>query len=111
MIAYTVTTEFDDARVADEWIAWLRDGHLAQVIAGGALDATIIRFDADPPSGSRGGAAVRCEVRYHFASRESFRRYEQEHAPRLRADGLLRFPSHRGIKMTRSIGEVVARRG
>lgn len=111
MIAYTVTAEFDDARVADEWIAWLRDGHLAEVIAGGALSATIVRTDGDVSSSASGGAVVRCEVRYHFASRESFRRYEQQHAPRLRADGLLRFPPHRGIKMRRSIGEVVARRG
>jgi hypothetical protein len=109
MIAYTVTAQFNDPKIAEEWIAWLRDGHLAEVIAGGALDATIVRFDADSSDTPGDRAAVRCEVRYHFASRESFRRYEQDHAPRLRADGLLRFPTHRGITMTRSLGEVVVR--
>jgi hypothetical protein len=107
MIAYTVTAEFDDPAVAQEWIAWLRDGHLAAVIAGGALDATIVQLDRDAGGGESDGP-IRCEVRYHFASRESFRRYEQEHAPRLRAEGLLRFPPHRGIKMARSVGTVAA---
>ena len=108
MIAYTVTAEFDDPAVAQEWIAWLRDGHLAEVIAGGALDATIVQLDRNAGGGESGGP-IRCEVRYHFASRESFRRYEQEHAPRLRAEGLQRFPPHRGIRMTRSVGSVAVR--
>ncbi len=29
MISYTVICEFDDPEVAEQWIAWLEDEHLA----------------------------------------------------------------------------------
>lgn len=102
MIAYTVIASFTEPAVADEWIAWLRDEHLAQVLAGGALNAELIRMDHGTATGTR------CEARYHFASRESFGAYERDHAPRLRADGLKRFPPERGIRYERTVGEVQA---
>ena len=97
-IAYTVSCTFEDPGVADEWIAWLRQEHLADVLGGGATGAEVIRMDGDP---------LRCEVRYRFASRADFDRYERDHAPRLRAEGLERFPLERGLSYERSIGEVV----
>jgi hypothetical protein len=45
-------------------------------------------------------------VRYHFPSREAFAAYERDHAPRLRADGLRRFPPERGVSYRRSVGVV-----
>jgi hypothetical protein len=99
MIAYTVTATFADAGVADEWIAWLRGEHLAEVCAAGALDAEVIRLDGTP---------LRCEVRYHFASRAAFAAYERDHAPRLRSAGLQRFPAERGVQYQRSVGESVS---
>jgi len=100
MFSYTLAVTFDDAAVAAQWIAWLRDEHLAEVCAAGAVDAEIIRFDV------AAGHKPRYEVRYHFQSREAFARYERDHAPRLRADGLKRFPPERGVKYERSTGEV-----
>jgi Domain of unknown function (DUF4286) len=100
MIVYTVAAIFEDAAVAQEWIAWLRGGHLAEVMDGGALDAEVIRLDA-----TAGSSATRYEVRYHFAGRESFTRYERDHAPRLRAEGLAKFPPQRGVRYERSVGE------
>ena len=97
MFVYTVACTFDDPSVADEWIDWLRDEHLAEVLAAGALDAEVVRMDGPP---------VRCEVRYHFASREAFAKYDRDHAPRLRAAGLQLFPTSRGLKYERSAGEV-----
>jgi hypothetical protein len=99
--SYTVACEFSDDRTAEEWIAWLRDEHLRDVCSAGALDAEVVRFD---------GLPVRCEVRYHFASRAAFERYEQAHAPRLRELGLARFPAERGLRYTRFTGEVAAAR-
>lgn len=101
VIAYTVSAVFSDAAVADEWIQWLRGGHIAEVIAGGASDAEIIEKDVPPD------AARAIEVRYHFPSRERFSAYERERAPRLRAEGLRRFPTERGVTYDRSVGEVV----
>lgn len=98
--AYTVAVEFEDASVAEEWLAWLRDPHLAEVLASGAQDAELIELDTPAPR-------RRFEVRYHFASAAAFAVYERDHAPRLRAEGLARFPTERGIRYQRSTGAVL----
>lgn len=97
-IAYTVRATFTDPEVADEWVAWLTGGHIEEVIKGGATDAQIIQLDGDD---------YQYEVRYRFPSREAFRAYEQNHAPRLRAEGLEKFPTSRGITYARSTGEII----
>jgi hypothetical protein len=97
-VAYTVTAEFTDAAVAEEWLRWLRGGHLLEVLAGGATTAEIIALDGPTPS---------YEVRYRFPSREAFLCYEREHAPRLRAEGLRLFPPERGVTYRRSLGAVL----
>jgi hypothetical protein len=98
-IAYTVAASFTAAAVADEWLRWLREGHVADVLAGGAERAVIVRLD---------GPGREFEVRYEFPSREAFDRYLADHAPRLRAEGLARFPPERGVAYRRSVGEVLA---
>ncbi|MCI0631215.1 MAG: DUF4286 family protein [Phycisphaerales bacterium] len=102
LFAYTIACTFETRTVSEEWIEWLRKEHLAQVLAAGALDAELIRFDSDERS------SIVCEVRYHFRSREAFKAYECEHAPHLRAEGLARFPASRGITYHRTLGEVRA---
>ena len=105
-LSYTVCTTFTDARLATEWLRWLRGGHVAEVMAGGATDAEIIELD--PPAGAEAGTRA-FEVRYHFPSREHFARYEREHAPRLRAEGLKLFPVERGVSYRRTVGTVLTR--
>lgn len=100
-IRYTVVAEFDDAAVAEEWTAWLRAGHLAEVIEAGAIDAEVVAIDHED------GHPIEREVRYRFADRASLDRYVREHAPRLRAEGLALFPPERGVRYRRSIGEAV----
>jgi dipeptidase E len=97
-VAYTVAVTFDDAALAESWLAWLHGGHIAQVIAAGATDAEVVELD--------GAAGRSFEVRYHFPSREAFDHYEREHAPRLRAEGLQLFPSEKGVHYRRSLGAV-----
>jgi hypothetical protein len=87
-LTYTVRCTFDDPAVGEEWIAWLRDEHLTDVCAAGALDAEVIRLDGEP---------LTCEVRYRFRSRDAFTTYEHEHAPR---------PLERGLKYERITGEI-----
>ncbi|MFW5920545.1 MAG: DUF4286 family protein [Polyangiales bacterium] len=101
MIAYTVRCEIEDAGVAGEWVQWMRGEHLADVCAAGAIEATLVRLDLE--------AALTFEARYLFESAEAFERYEREHAPALRAEGLARFPLERGLRYSRSVGEVLAR--
>jgi hypothetical protein len=97
MLIYTVAVTFSDAATADAWRAWLRDGHVADVMAGGAVAAEVVRIDGGP----------RFEVRYRFPSREAFERYEREHAPRLRAEGRAKFPPEQGIAYERSTAELL----
>lgn len=100
-IAYTVHAEFDSLEVAGEWVRWLQDGHLAEVLRGGATQATLVRLE--PTDGHQ----LRFEARYRFPSMQAFQRYEQQFAPQLRAEGLAKFPATRGVRMTRALGEVL----
>lgn len=99
-IAYTVEATFTDAALSERWLRWLRDGHIAEVLAGGATAAEIVRMDA---------AQCVFEVRYRFPSREIFAEYERTHAPRLRAEGLKLFSPEKGVSYRRSVGVVTDR--
>ena len=94
--AYTVHAVFDEQAVADEWAAWLRNGHFADVMAGGAHGAELVQR-----------APLELEARYWFADAAAFTKYEQQSAPKLRAEGLAKFPASRGVRMSRSLGEVL----
>ncbi len=110
-LAYTVTASFQDAGVADEFVAWLKGGHVDAVIAGGATSAMIVRLDPDSQPGVVGAGAAtarpRVEVRYVFASRADFEHYTSIHAPALRAEGMAKFGPSRGVAFSRSTGAIV----
>lgn len=99
-IAYTVAASFTDSGVAEEWLRWLREGHIADVLAGGASAAEIVELEGNGRS---------FEIRYQFPSREAYDRYIAEQAPRLRGEGLQRFPVERGIQYRRTVGVVAGR--
>lgn len=44
---YSVRSTFTNAEVRADFLAWLRGGHLADVVKAGALDAEIVEFDAE----------------------------------------------------------------
>jgi hypothetical protein len=99
--AYTVRIDAPDETTADEVVVWLQSGHIAEVCAAGALSGEIIRHrghDAIPPQ---------VEVRYLFTDQAAFDRYERDHAPRLRAESLSQFPPSRGLRYSRSVGEIL----
>ena len=97
--SYNVCCRFADADLVEPWLEWLRNEHLADVLAAGALDAEVVQFD---------GVPTVCEVRYHFADSEAFAAYERDHAERLRSEGLRKFPLASGLSYTRQTGLVVA---
>lgn len=99
MYLYTVACEFEKAEVAREWVDWLVREHLAEVCAAGALSAEIVRVD---------GSGIRYQVHYRFPDRAAFQRYEREHVPRLREEGLRLFPLDLGLRYGRSTGEIIA---
>ncbi len=95
--AYTVTARFDDEAVAQAYRAWLLRGHLQQVVAGGAAQATLLQL-----------TPTHLEVRYLFADEAAFRAYEAGPAVPLRAEGAALFPPTRGVTMSRTTGTVLA---
>lgn len=98
MFVYSVKCTLPSASLAEEYIAWLRDGHLTDVVAAGASTAEAIRFDGEPTV---------VESRYTFSDREAFSAYERDHAPTLRAEGLTRFPPDLGLQFTRATGFLI----
>ena len=100
---YSVRSTFTNAEVRAEFVAWLRGGHLADVVKAGALDAEIVEFDAE------NGAIGDVETRYHFASRAAFEAYANGPAVPLRAEGAAKFPPSRGIVMQRGFARSTLR--
>lgn len=99
-IAYTVIATLPDESTAREYIAWLEDGHVDEVLRAGAHSGMIVRVE-DPPR------PIRVETRYIFSTRGRFEEYLRAAAPALRAEGLRRFPPERGVTFERRVGVVV----
>jgi hypothetical protein len=99
-IAYSVIATLPDEATASEYTAWLRDGHVDAVVQAGAHSGMIVRI-REP------GAPIQVETRYIFATRGLFDRYVEHTAPRLRGEGLVRFPASRGVTFERRVGEIL----
>jgi len=87
-LRYIVGVTLPDQATTDRWLAWLRGGHIAEVLAGGATSATIFQIN---------GTDFTFEIDYRFPSAEAFANYETHHAPRLREEGRQLFPPDRVI--------------
>ena len=98
MVSYTVRCCFADSNVADRWLQWLVEEHIQDVLDAGATAAELFEMDSE---------ARTFEIRYQFNSRDEFNFYEQHHAPRLREEGLRKFPLNLGLQYSRTIGETL----
>ncbi|MCB9864345.1 MAG: DUF4286 family protein [Phycisphaerales bacterium] len=99
---YEVNAEFIDPAIADAWAAWILDEHILDVIRAGARSGRLLRIDGDDDT-------PRFSVQYQFETREDLDRYLRDHSPRLRDEGLRRFPAEK-VRYTRRIGEIVGAR-
>ncbi len=98
-VVYRVRAEFGDPETRTRYIEWLRDGHLQAIVRdGGALSGELTVFDDGP-----------VETRYLFASRAAFEAYQEGAAVALRADAARLFPPSSGVRLSRALGERVAR--
>lgn len=79
MIVYNVTTMVHPAR-AEEWLGWMREVHIPQIMATGCFtDFRMLRLlDADE------GDGVTFAVQYHCDRREDYDSYVERHAANLR---------------------------
>ncbi len=104
--SYVVRTAIRDANVFDGFVRWLRERHLDDVCAAGAVNAELVVLDTEV------GDPMVVEARYRFESRDAFRVYERDHAPRLRTEGLAELArlvgvGGRDVTFARSTGQVM----
>ena len=79
-VIYSVTLFVDQGAVS-EWVTWMLETHLPEVMRTGCFEAYEMRRQVEPAIEGR----TAFEVRYLCASIETYRRYQEEHAPRLQA--------------------------
>lgn len=100
-VLYAVTAWVLSDAMRDEYVAWLRDGHVQAVLAGGARSARIVAMQAQEP-----GKPVGVETQYVFLNADALAAYVRDVAPGLRAQGVAKFAA-RGVRFERRVGEVV----
>ncbi len=97
VLSYEVTIQLEVASLAEALERYMRDKHIAEVVASGCfLDG---RFEQSAPGIYRS--------RYTVLSQEVLDRYLTDHAPRLRADFQEHFPAD--VRLSRSVWSELAR--
>jgi len=104
-VAYTVRASFPDTASRDDYIAWLINEHIADVIAHGAQSGCVIKHDSS--IGDSIKAPFLVEARYIFSSRDAYETYINEQAPKLRAIGLAKFAHLQGVSFERTVGVIL----
>ena len=100
MFLYVVQCTFSGnaQETRERWLSWLRDEHIEEVVECGAKSGEIVRLDGDQDV---------YQIHYRFESREAFEEYERMSAPRLREEGLSRFPLELGLTYRRFTGDFI----
>ena len=85
MILYNVTSALD-ATIADEWVAFMRDVHMPEVVATGCfIKSQFLRLLDEEEGG------ITYAAQYYAISLEQLEAYQEHFAPALRADMDQRF--------------------
>jgi hypothetical protein len=91
MLSYEVTIHLDDVGLAAALEAYMVDKHVGEVFTTGCfIDAHFERTEAQV-----------YRSRYTVASQQLLDRYLTDHAPRLRGDFVLHFPT--GVRLSRTV--------
>ena len=86
MILYNVTINIHES-VHDQWMRWMQEKHIADVLATGKFSAA--RMVKVLVEEDMGGTTY--SIQYTTDSKETLQRYYDEDAPRLREEGLQLF--------------------
>jgi hypothetical protein len=85
MILYNVTVSIDQS-VHQEWLQWMRETHIPEVLATGCfLESRLSRIQGEEEGG------VTFSVMYLAPSQEKYDEYQQVFAPKLQADHTTRY--------------------
>lgn len=86
MILYNVTVNVEDS-VHDEWLAWMKQSHIPDVMKTGKFTSNkIFRVLGDDDSGGK-----TYSIQYTCNSMNEFLEYEHNHAQALRAEHTAKF--------------------
>ena len=87
MYIYNVTTNIDES-VHDEWLAWMQETHIPDVLGTGKfIKAKMSRVLTEEDQGG-----ITYSVQYTVIDRATLEKYYTEDAPRLRKKASERFP-------------------
>lgn len=85
MVVYNVTISLD-VNVAEDWLNWMRETHVPDVMATGHFrDSKICRVHGEEEGG------VTYAIMYTAISQEDLDTYEENHSPRLQAEHTEKF--------------------
>jgi len=88
MYIYNITTNIEES-VHDEWLVWMREVHIPDVLATGKfLNAKMSKIMVEEDMGG-----ISYSVQFTTLSKEELLRYYSEDAPRLREEAHKRFPN------------------
>jgi len=88
MLIYNVTTNIE-ASVHDEWLQWMQETHIPDVLATGKfLNAKMSQVLVEEEMGG-----ITYSVQFTTVDKETLQKYYSEDATRLRDDALKRFPN------------------
>ena len=80
MIVYNVTVSIDE-NVGDEWLQWMRETHIPDVMATGHFkESRLCRVHGEEEGG------VTYAITYVAFSEDALNQYQDEHAPQLQAE-------------------------
>lgn len=86
MLIYNVTINIDES-VHNEWLLWMRDKHIPDMLATGKFShAKMVKVLVEEDMGG-----VTYSVQYTTKDRETLEAYYKEDAERLRKDGMALF--------------------
>ena len=86
MIIYNVTVNIDH-NVHDDWLDWMKQVHIPDVMATGLfLENKICKVLADQDEGG-----ITYAIQYIAEDMETYERYQKEHAPRLQQEHSARY--------------------
>ncbi len=101
-VRYCVTATVHNKENLNEYIDWLKSGHVQAVIAGGALNVEILLIDTDSEA-----SFAKVESSYIFESRATLQAYFDGPAIELRKEGIELFINTGKVSFERKIADVI----
>ena len=86
MVIYNVTINIEDD-VHDEWLSWMRDRHIPDMLSTGKF--THAKMTKVLVEEEMGGTSY--SIQYTCPDKKTLKRYYEENAEQMRADGQKRF--------------------